>query len=90
MSVIEHIKKILARKDELEEMIKNRKSALNCNHEGTNAFIVGPSSAGSGHRFHLKWDEVAPLVENSIVALQAELDSINKKVDAIGALMGAE
>ena len=90
MSVTESIKKILSRKESLEKMIENRKAALSCNPGGTNAFGVRPSNEGSGYVFNLDWDDVAPLVEKNISFLQAELDGINKKLEAIGALMGAE
>lgn len=90
MSVVSDIKAILSRKEELEKMIENRKSALCCNQDGKNNFRVGPSGTGSGHSFQLKWDDIAPIVEKSIADLKVELDGITKKVEAIGALMGAK
>jgi len=90
MNVTESIKRTLSRRESLEKMIENRKSALSCNAGGTNSFVVKPSNEGSGYSFNLDWSDVQPLIENNISILQPELDGINKKLEAIGALMGVE
>lgn len=90
MCTIKTIETIIQRKKDIERMIDNRKQALSCNEDGKNAFSVRPSNHGSGYNFNIDWSAVAPLIEKNIQDLQCELDSINKKVDAIGALMGSD
>lgn len=90
MGVIENIESIIKRKKNLESLLSTLRDSLSMRDRSVGLFYVAPKGFGSAYSFHLKWDDILPLAEKQMTEIQSELDGINKKLEAIGALMGAE
>lgn len=90
MGVIENIESIIKRKKNLESLLSTLRDSLNLRDDSAGLFYVVPKGFSSGYSFHLKWDDILPLAEKQMTEVQSELDGVNKKLEAIGALMGAE
>jgi len=90
MSIVENIESIIKRKKTLENLLSTLRESLALRDKSVGLFYVAPKGFGSGYSFLLKWDDILPLAEKQMADVQSELDGINKKLDAIGALMGAE
>lgn len=91
MNTSKKIKDILDRKENIERLIASREKALSAGvkHNASSLFFVQPKNhSGAEYGCYLEWDEVEPLIINSINKLKEELASINKKLDAIASLMG--
>lgn len=91
MNTSKAIKDILDRKECIERLIALREKALSAGvkHNASSLFFVQPKNHSvTEYSCYLEWDEVAPLIKSSMSKLQLELDAINKKLDAIGAIMG--
>lgn len=90
MSVVKNIQSTIKRKEELESKLKTLGESLALRDKSVGLFYVSPKGFGSAYSFHLKWDDILPLAEKQMDDIKTELDGINKKLEAIGSLMGIE